>query len=134
MATEYKYEHNNEVNASKEFLKGFLFGQLLIFALLVTLVRIFILRGSGSTKKAIKERKRFEVKSETKKNLNSIHDTVLKKLEYDLYSHPSESCDWINVIIALFIESYRRDNIFKQMIVNKLNNYLSDTQIKYSFL
>jgi len=64
MQTEYKYEHEREVNGSKEFLKGFLFGQLIIFALLLTLVRIFILRGSGSTKRAIKERKKFQVKSE----------------------------------------------------------------------
>ncbi|ORX82949.1 hypothetical protein BCR32DRAFT_278501 [Anaeromyces robustus] len=133
MTSELNYKRE-EVNASKEFLKGLLFGQLLIFTLLVTLVRIFILRGSSSTKKAIKEKKRFEIKSESKKNLNSIHDTVLNKLEYNLYTHPSESCDWINVLIAIFIESYRRDNTFKQNVVNKINNILSDTQAKYSFI
>jgi len=62
MTSEYKYQQ--EVNASKEFLKGFLFGQLIIFALLVTLVRIFFLRGSGSTRKTINEKKKFEVKPE----------------------------------------------------------------------
>jgi len=132
MSSEYKYEQ--EVNASKEFLKGFLFGQLIIFALLVTLVRIFFLRGSGSTRKAIKVKKRFEVKTETKKKLNLVYDTVLNKLEYDLYTHPSESCDWINVLIAVFIESYRRDTAFKQNIVNKINNFFSDTQSKYQFI
>ncbi|OUM69620.1 hypothetical protein PIROE2DRAFT_38021, partial [Piromyces sp. E2] len=64
----------------------------------------------------------------------SIQDTVLNKLEYDLYTHPSESCDWINVLIGIFIESYRRDNTFKQNVVNKINNILSDTQAKYSFI
>jgi len=124
MTSEYK--HEQEVNASKEFLKGLLFGQLLIFALLVTLVRIFILRGSGSTKKAIQEKKKFEFKPETKTNLNLVHNTVLSKLEYDLYTHPSESCDWINVLIAVFIESFRRDNIFKQnsfILVVTYNNF-----------
>ncbi|ORX55402.1 hypothetical protein BCR36DRAFT_281718 [Piromyces finnis] len=72
--------------------------------------------------------------NKSKKKLNSIQDTVLNKLEYDLYSHPSESCDWINVLIGILIESYRRDNTFKQNIVNKINNILSDTQEKYSFI
>jgi len=63
-----------------------------------------------------------------------VYDTVLNKLEYDLYTHPSESCDWINVLIAVFIESYRRDTAFKQNIVNKINNFFSDTQSKYQFI
>lgn len=63
-----------------------------------------------------------------------VYETVLNKLEYDLYTHPSESCDWMNVLIASFIESYRRDTTFKQNIVNKINNFFSYTQSKYQFV
>jgi len=77
MSSGYKYDQ--EVNASREFLKGLLFGQLIIFALLVTLVRIFFLRGSSSTKKAIKEKKRFEVKTEVH-NYNYFDNNYLNLL------------------------------------------------------
>ena len=51
-------------------------------------------------------------------------DAILEKTYYNVETHPSESLDWFNVLIAQTIQQFREEAWQKDNIVNSLNSFI----------
>ncbi|EDO19033.1 hypothetical protein Kpol_2002p105 [Vanderwaltozyma polyspora DSM 70294] len=56
-------------------------------------------------------------------NTNRLN-TILEKVYYDVDTHPSESLDWFNVLIAQTIQQFREEAWQRDNIVHSLNDFL----------
>ncbi|KAI8809232.1 hypothetical protein BJ742DRAFT_677040 [Cladochytrium replicatum] len=151
----YESYFQHEVNlASREFIKGFVFGQLGFCILAFFLLKLFFFRGSDETKVEIARRKRkqrnFEPKVVCLSNLNhklrysylasickcllaqaqaphqhALYSDVLTRTKYDILNHQPESTEWMNVLIAQLLAKHRHDAAFIGNMVSYLDTRLN---------
>ncbi|KAI8844056.1 hypothetical protein BJ741DRAFT_589929 [Chytriomyces cf. hyalinus JEL632] len=109
--------------ANKEFIKGFVFGQIILCVLIFFLVNVFLLRNSDETKADLASRKAAGTRWRQKKlqplpmRQHALESHVLSKINYQVHSHQPESCDWINVLLAQVIARFRSDPAVSANIV-----------------
>ncbi|KAI9340672.1 hypothetical protein DFJ73DRAFT_844769 [Zopfochytrium polystomum] len=114
--------------ASKEFIKGFIAGQVILCLLLFFLVQVFLLRNGEETKIEMTKRKRTLWQPKVSRpplRQHAFDSHVLTKLGYEPGSHAFESCDWINVLLGQFIARYRSDPVFTASVVARLDNVMN---------
>ncbi|KAI8849240.1 hypothetical protein BC829DRAFT_443070 [Chytridium lagenaria] len=102
--------------ANKEFIKGFIAGQVIICILLFFFVKVFLLRNEEETKIELAKRRRslWKPKSRAPSANTPMNPT-----------HPPESCDWINVLVGQVIAKYRSDPAFSASVVGVLDETLN---------
>lgn len=122
----------------REFIKGFIAGQVILCILLFFLVKVFLLRNGEETKIEMGKRKRtlWQPKPQNRPPLrqHAFDSHVLTKTGYEPGSHQLESCDWINVLLGQFIARYRSDPLFIAGVVASLDNLLNGTSTRPGFL
>ena len=71
----------------------------------------------------------FEIENENENEVSGASrrlNTILKKAYYDVDTHPAESLDWFNVLIAQTIQQFREEAWQKDNIVHSLNNFIQN--------
>lgn len=117
------------------FAQGFLAGQLSVIIIALFAIRYIIFEDSKSSQKRTKNtshiplrtlknrkngfltsnstlRKNVSISAQIKEresDVPRIMADIMNKVQYEMDSHPSESIDWINVIIAQALAGYRQD-------------------------
>ncbi|PLW28133.1 hypothetical protein PCANC_23258 [Puccinia coronata f. sp. avenae] len=116
--------HNSQLRPFQlTFTQGFIVGQLTILLLVVCFVRYVVFEDpkSPQNKNPVRpQRKTYhntttQRRSRTNSRRLSFHDKshgttqsdLLSKLPYDISSHPPETTDWLNVLLAQAIIAYR---------------------------
>ncbi|CAH7671117.1 hypothetical protein BY996DRAFT_4584485 [Phakopsora pachyrhizi] len=102
------------------FTQGFIVGQISLLVVVVMLVKYVMFEDSQTARRTDDQRKnnrsRRRKKSSWRPRSNSDskprggtaeEPEILSKLAYDLSTHPPESSDWLNVLIAQAIIAYR---------------------------
>jgi maintenance of mitochondrial morphology protein 1 len=46
---------------------------------------------------------------------------ILTKLKYETSTHPNESCDWLNILLAQFISTLRNDSTILKGLVDRIS-------------
>ncbi|KAI8916192.1 hypothetical protein EDD86DRAFT_185713 [Gorgonomyces haynaldii] len=105
--------------ANKEFIKGFISGQLLLCTLIFFLVKMFLLRNSAETRLEILAKRRFFPKVVAKQQRRTLDTLILGKLNYE---QKTESCEWLNVLLAQILVGYRQDQEFLQILTTLIDN------------
>ncbi|KAI9207787.1 uncharacterized protein BJ171DRAFT_491480 [Polychytrium aggregatum] len=115
--------------ASKEFIKGFIAGQIILCILIFFLLKVFLLRSGGETKieiaKRRRNRRRFQSKLAASANPNIYEAQIVSKTQYDINSQPSETLKWLNVILAQIISKYRSDKEFNDRIISLIDEAIN---------
>ncbi|KAJ1339654.1 hypothetical protein BSLG_005687 [Batrachochytrium salamandrivorans] len=107
--------------ANKEFIKGFIAGQIILCILFFFLLKVFLFRNSDETSQEIVRRMHQRI-------------AVSKgKIGYNTSQHPFESCNWLNILIAQFLLTLRTDAEFGLKSVSMLDSILNSAW-KPSFL
>ncbi|KAJ1546091.1 ERMES complex subunit mmm1 [Cladochytrium tenue] len=114
--------------ASKEFIKGFIAGQIILCILLFFLVTVFLLRNGEETRIEMTRRKRAMWQPKENRpplRQHALDSHVLLKTGYEPGVHPFESCDWINVVLGQVIARYRSDPLFSAGVVASLDSMIN---------
>lgn len=93
--------------ANREFIKGFVTGQVILLLLIFLLAKSFLFKGSTETRVVIKAA--FVPTAKT---------SALK--EQILNAYP-ESCDWLNVLFGQILNSYRRNPSILQALTDHID-------------
>ncbi|KAJ3181081.1 ERMES complex subunit mmm1 [Gaertneriomyces sp. JEL0708] len=114
---------------TKEFIKGFIAGQITLSVLIFFLVKVFFLRPGEETRLELsrkrRNRKLYETKLPPRLPAHAVEANILARTQYDAQIHPVETCDWLNVLIAQAIEKYRSDTGFNNRIIHLLDDVLN---------
>ncbi|TPX58977.1 hypothetical protein PhCBS80983_g02811 [Powellomyces hirtus] len=114
---------------TKEFIKGFIAGQVTLGVLIFFLVKMFFFRSGEETRIELamkrNRRKLYEPKIPIPISPHAIESQILSKTSYDVQQHPVETCDWLNVLFAQTITKYRNDSGFNNRIVHVLDEVLN---------
>ncbi|QLL33518.1 hypothetical protein HG536_0E04290 [Torulaspora globosa] len=136
--------------SSWSFLQGLIVGQITVVIVLIFFIKFFIFSESTSSKPnnpknatgpSLSSRPFISsqfissiMKRGGKEQINSAEnveaeqtrqiDAILEKTYYDVNTHPSESLDWFNVLIAQTIQQFREEAWQKDNIVHSLNNFV----------
>ncbi|KAJ3022975.1 ERMES complex subunit mmm1 [Thoreauomyces humboldtii] len=114
---------------TKEFIKGFIAGQVTLGVLIFFLVKVFFFRSGHETRIELARKKNMRKLYEPKVRIpispHAIESQILAKTLYDVHAHPIETCDWLNVLVAQTITKYRNDNGFNNRIVHVLDEVLN---------
>ncbi|TPX72920.1 hypothetical protein SpCBS45565_g00023 [Spizellomyces sp. 'palustris'] len=114
---------------TKEFIKGFVAGQITLGVLIFFLVKVFFFRSGEETRidlaKKRNSRKLFEPKLRNPLSPHATELQILTKTQYDIHTHPVETCDWLNVLLAQAITKYRNDSGFNNRIIHLLDEVLN---------
>jgi maintenance of morphology protein 1 len=97
--------------ANREFVKGFVAGQLILLLLLFVLLRVFLFN-------SIEKPQRFRMKR------------VEDALELDLNS-PQESVEWLNVVLGFYIQRFRRNQHLLDELLNFVDLKLNESRPRY---
>ncbi|KAJ3413067.1 ERMES complex subunit mmm1 [Chytridiales sp. JEL 0842] len=115
--------------ANKEFMKGFISGQVILCLLLFFFFRVFLLRNGEETRIEISKRKLILWKppkqTRPPPRQYAFESHVLTKTNYEVHTHASETCDWINVLMGQVIAKYRSDPSVTANIIGLLANALN---------
>jgi maintenance of morphology protein 1 len=130
--------------ANGEFIKGFIAGQFILCILIFFLLKVFLLRNSTETRESLtRKTKSFilpkvgqikQVRSMTVQQKHAIDSVILTKLKYDTTTHPNESCDWINVLLAQFISTLRNDTSILNGLADKVGLLMNKENQKSGFI
>lgn len=108
------------------FTQGFLAGQLSVLIIVLIAIRYIIFEDSQSGNQGANRVKTGVQNSETIRksrksisrkdgissdgvNIAKIMSDIMSKVRYEVDSHPGETIDWVNVIIAQALAGYRKD-------------------------
>eukprot|EP00842_Homolaphlyctis_polyrhiza_P001424 jgi/Hompol1/2282/HPOL_005924-RA len=124
--------------ANKEFIKGFVAGQAILCVLIFFLLKVFLFRNSDETRAELARRlerriavpKPKSVGAQQRRNIDSL---IMGKIGYDPALHPFETCDWLNILLAQALSSYRTNAAFKASIISLLDS-LANNDKKPSFV
>ncbi|KAJ3196015.1 ERMES complex subunit mmm1 [Irineochytrium annulatum] len=106
--------------------QGFIAGQMIICVLLFLLVKVFLLRNGEETRiEAKRIRTLWEPKHRAPLRQHAFESHVLSKMQYEVHSHPAETCDWINVVMGQIIARYRSDPAFTSNVITFLDYSLN---------
>ncbi|KAJ3071257.1 ERMES complex subunit mmm1 [Podochytrium sp. JEL0797] len=116
--------------AVNQFIKGFVFGQVILCVLIFFLVKAFLLRNSDETKAEIHRAKlaplwRQKGPRNPPMRQHAFESHVLAKTEYNVHSHLAESCDWMSVLLAQLLARYRSDQALNDSLVALLDEKLN---------
>ncbi|KAI8902121.1 hypothetical protein BC833DRAFT_574468 [Globomyces pollinis-pini] len=126
--------------ANGEFIKGFISGQVILCILIFFLLKVFLLRNSTETKLDLQRLKTQsfvlpKVRSMTVQQKHTSDSIVLSKLQYDTTTHPLESCDWLNILMAQLMSALRNDPTFLEGLATKLDHaFNNNSQKRPSFV
>ncbi|MCJ1307556.1 ERMES complex subunit mmm1 [Agyrium rufum] len=128
---------------SLSFTQGFLLGQLSIVLLLAAFLKYFIFgeptSPHSSSQSPSTSPQQQQYSSPLSPSLRPKHShsllrrhhthpsisTLLSKTFYNVSSHPPESLDWFNVLVAQTIAQFRLDALADNAILNSLNDLLN---------
>ncbi|KAI8817968.1 uncharacterized protein EV422DRAFT_200473 [Fimicolochytrium jonesii] len=114
---------------TKEFIKGFVAGQMTLGVLIFFLIKVFFFRSGEETRIDLSRkrnvRRPYEPKIRVPLPAHATESQILSKTLYNIQTHPVESCDWLNVLIAQTITKYRNDSGFNNRIVHVLDEVLN---------
>ncbi|EGF81443.1 hypothetical protein BATDEDRAFT_87389 [Batrachochytrium dendrobatidis JAM81] len=124
--------------ANKEFIKGFIAGQIILCILFFFLLKVFLFRNSDETSQEIVRRMHQRIavskpKPVSAQQRRTIDSLILGKIGYNTSQHPFESCNWLNILIAQFLLTLRTDAEFGLKSVSMLDSILNSAW-KPSFL
>ncbi|KAL2913362.1 ERMES complex subunit mmm1 [Polyrhizophydium stewartii] len=124
--------------ANKEFIKGFIAGQVILFILIFFLFKVFLLRNSDETRAELARRleRRIAVprpKTVSAAQRRTLDSLILGKIGYDPAQHPFESCGWFNTLVAQLLATYRTDAEFLSKVVQTLDGLMNNER-KPSFV
>ncbi|KAJ3011538.1 UNVERIFIED_CONTAM: ERMES complex subunit mmm1 [Siphonaria sp. JEL0065] len=115
--------------AVNQFIKGFVFGQVILCILIFFLVKVFLLRNSDETKSELRKGKaktwRPKKSQAPPMRQHAFESHVLAKTDYSVHSHAPESLDWVNVVLAQIIARYRSDPSISQNIVRWIDEKMN---------
>ncbi|KAJ1332093.1 hypothetical protein BSLG_009026 [Batrachochytrium salamandrivorans] len=103
--------------ANREFIKGFIAGQVILGALIFFLLKVFLFRNADETRlehsrrtlQSIAVPKPKTVSAQQRRTIDSL---ILGKIGYDTTQHTFESCDWLSVLVAQILLTLRTDAEF----------------------
>lgn len=136
--------------SSWSFLQGLIVGQITVVVALIFFIKFFIFSDSSSSKSSNPKNpaslssgsrsfissqffssimKRggkddFDGSDDMEAEQSRQIDAILEKTYYNVDTHPSESLDWFNVLIAQTIQQFREEAWQKDNIVNSLNSFI----------
>lgn len=136
---------NTCLNCSWSFAQGFVVGQLSVIIVIGAFIKYFIFgEPSGDSSKSLlpssTQRRREKTRTNRqhgerllRKKRSSVlrvtppltTTTILSKTLYDVNSHPPESLDWFNVLIAQTIAQFRDDARTDNAILTSLDSVLN---------
>ncbi|ODV62655.1 ERMES complex subunit MMM1 ASCRUDRAFT_137002 [Ascoidea rubescens DSM 1968] len=139
-------QFNSQVHLPKtgfnfySFTQGLLLGQLSVIIVLLLFIKFFIFSDSIPKKNSsqVNERSSINFLSLTNKrkqqqtneqNSNTLSlkiASILEKTYYDVNSHPTESLDWFNVLVAQIISQFRDEALLSNNLINSFDEILSD--------
>lgn len=135
------------VQDESAFVKGFLTGQAVLGVLLFFLLKVFLLRNGSDTRAELrKPKKPFKIKVDLsieahhdKLNRMNLHkrtvDTlILSKLQHEISTHPAEGCDWLNVLTAQIMHTFRNDQSFLAGLSSKIDLAVNSDLKRPAFL
>ncbi|KAJ3281712.1 ERMES complex subunit mmm1 [Borealophlyctis nickersoniae] len=116
-------------HGTAQFIKGFIAGQVSLGLLVFFLVKVFLFKNGTETRaelaKKLRARRLYEPKLRPQVPRHATESHVLAKTCYDVHSHPIETCDWLNVLLAQAITKYRCDPGFNNRIITLLDDVLN---------
>lgn len=71
----------------------------------------------------------MKVRNLTLQQKYALDSLILSKLAYNTENHPYESCEWLNVLIAQFVATYRNDPLFLKAVTSQLECLFNKEQI-----
>lgn len=136
--------------SSWSFLQGLIVGQITVVIVLIFFIKFFIFSESTSSKpnnpknaagpslgsrpfissqfisSIMKRGGKDQIDSAESVEAEQTRqiDAILEKTYYDVNTHPSESLDWFNVLIAQTIQQFREEAWQKDNIVHSLNDFV----------
>ncbi|KAG4304097.1 hypothetical protein PORY_002461 [Pneumocystis oryctolagi] len=119
------------------FVQGFLAGQIAVWILVCVFLKFFVFSDGKKTSTSL----RSSLRKQLQNKQPSIYQPVLpstvvhflSKVYGNLSTHPAESLDWLNVLIAQAIIQFRSDMRFKEGLLNYMDDILNG-QSKPNFL
>ncbi|KAJ1332194.1 hypothetical protein BSLG_009010 [Batrachochytrium salamandrivorans] len=116
--------------ANREFIKGFIAGQVILGALIFFLLKVFLFRNADETRlehsrrtlQSIAVPKPKTVSAQQRRTIDSL---ILGKIGYDTTQHTFESCDWLSVLVAQILLTLRTDAEFSTKGVQLLDSVLN---------
>jgi maintenance of morphology protein 1 len=116
--------------ANKEFIKGFVAGQVILAFLIFILLKVFLFRGATETKLEMNLKKNRVLKvfsvniadrkvPVVKKTLDSF---ILKKLNH---TNIQESCEWLSLLLARCLSEYRDSEEWREKLIKQVDHLLN---------
>ncbi|KAJ3218394.1 ERMES complex subunit mmm1 [Clydaea vesicula] len=118
-------------STSKEFIKGFIAGQIILICFMFFLIKFFLFQNPSKNVSTKRRRKIFEVTKTHSPQNQALN--ILSKIRYDPNSTGAETCEWLNVLIAQAIAKYRNDSGFLNRIIRVLDEEINGSK-KPNFL
>ncbi|KAI9102800.1 hypothetical protein DFS34DRAFT_409992 [Phlyctochytrium arcticum] len=109
---------------TKEFIKGFVAGQITLGFLIFFLVKVFFFHSGESSKRASEIRKHPQITSKLA-GCSAQESPLVSKIGFDIKTNPAESCDWLNALLAQAITLYRNNVTFNTRIVQLLDDVMN---------
>lgn len=135
--------------SSWSFLQGLIVGQITVVVALIFFIKFFIFSDSSSKATNPKNstnvtlgsrpfispqffssimkrggKEEFDGSDDIEAERSRQIDAILEKTYYNVDTHPAESLDWFNVLIAQTIQQFREEAWQKDNIVNSLNSFI----------
>ncbi|KAK9316650.1 hypothetical protein V1522DRAFT_377602 [Lipomyces starkeyi] len=127
-------------NAGFTFTHGLLMGQLSVVIILFTFIRFFIFSNGGNLSESadpVDHDKNRRLRKKQSSILRSATPmparSILARTYYNVETHPPESLDWLNVLVAQTISQFREDARSNNNILHSLDKILNGDSLP-SFL
>lgn len=124
----FRNGHETRILLSQPFppLKGFL------HSMYSSLPNLFKQGGEGGVDR--RRRRRRGPSLSTSSPYHPNESQILNSTSYDMKSHSSESCDWLNVLLAQLIAKYRHDPGLHYRLLSSLHKAMNDPMNRPSLL
>ncbi|KAK9373006.1 uncharacterized protein V1513DRAFT_460081 [Lipomyces chichibuensis] len=133
-------ETSPKPNAGFTFTHGLLMGQLSVVIILFTFIRFFIFSNGGNLSESAhlvdhgKDRRLRKKQSSILRSSPPMPArSILARTYYNVETHPPESLDWLNVLVAQTISQFREDARSNNNILHSLDKILNGDSLP-SFL